>query len=127
MPLAIWILTGYFRSIPHSLEDAAKIDGCGPIILLIKVFLPVAAPGLVAVVILSFTLSWSDFLLVNILAMEDAVKPITVILAGFVAETENPEITVVASSAIVGLAPVLILILIFQKFIIKGLTTGAEK
>ena len=126
LPFTIWILRGYFQTIPMELEEAAKVDGCGRIQALLKIFLPVSLPGLVAAGIFSFMLSWQEFLFALLFTSTDATKPVTVMASSFTSDVEVSW-TVIATGGVLAVIPPLLLVLIFQKYLISGLVGGAVK
>ncbi|MBI2263783.1 MAG: carbohydrate ABC transporter permease [Armatimonadetes bacterium] len=122
---ALWILRGYFLTLPRELEEAALIDGCTPAQTLWKVVLPLAAPGLVATGIFSFLLAWDEFLFALIFTRTTAMTAPVVI-----AELGSQYITAYESIAATGFLaslPPILLALLFQKYIVSGLTGGGIK
>lgn len=126
LPFAIWILKDYFRSIPQEVEDAARVDGCGWLQMMRSVFLPIAAPGLVAAAIFSFMTAWNEFLFALFLTNTINSQTIPVITANFVTDL-NVEFTTMAAAGVVAVLPPLILVLIFQRLIVHGLATGSVR
>ena len=126
LPFTIWILRGYFQTIPMDLEAAARVDGCGRIQALVKVFLPVAVPGLVAAGIFSFMLSWTEFLFALLFTATDKSKTVTVMASAFTSDVDVSW-TMIATGGVLAVLPPLILVIIFQKYIISGLVGGAVK
>jgi multiple sugar transport system permease protein len=126
LPFSIWILKSYFQTIPRDLEDAARVDRCNWLNMMIRVFLPVAAPGLVAAGIFSFLISWKDFLFALMFTASDASKTIPVVVAEFVGPGQTPR-TLMATGGVLAVIPPLILALIFQRLIVQGLVAGAVK
>ena len=126
LPFTIWILRGYFQTIPMDLEEAALVDGCGRIQALIRIFLPVAVPGLVAAGIFSFMLSWIEFLFALLFTSTDKSKTVTVMASAFTSDVDVSW-TVIATGGVLAVLPPLLLVLIFQKYLISGLVGGAVK
>ncbi len=128
LPLAIFTLTSFFREIPSELEEAAAIDGCGPITTFVRVILPLATPGLAATAILVFISAWNEFLLAVALTSTPAAQTVPVAIAYFtgVNQFEIPLGTIAAASVIVTI-PLLAVVLVFQRRIVAGLTSGAVK
>lgn len=126
LPFTIWILRGYFQTVPIDLEEAARVDGCGRIQALVRVFLPVAVPGLVAAGIFSFMLSWVEFLFALLFTATDKSKTVTVMASAFTSDVDVSW-TVIATGGVLAVLPPLLLVLIFQKYIIAGLVGGAVK
>lgn len=125
LPLVIWMMVGFFGDIPPSLERAAVIDGCTRLQIMTKIALPLAAPGLAATSILAFITSWSDFFLAKILTTTQAsTLPVkTAAFQGLFAM----DYTSAATAGVITAVPVLVLALIAQKWIIRGLVEGAVK
>jgi multiple sugar transport system permease protein len=126
LPLTIWILTTFFNSIPRDLEDAARVDGCTRMGALTKVIFPLAAPGIVTTGILVFIFAWNEFMFANTFITEPELYTITVGIANFGGRytTAWGEL---AGAAIIVTVPLIILVLIFQKKIVQGLTAGGVK
>ena len=127
LPLTIWIIKGYFDSIPRELEQAAKIDGCGQIQSLVRIILPLAKPGITAAGIYIFLFSWNDFLFGLTLTTQDTMRILSPgISMQFIGEFEFLWVEMMSSSVLITI-PIVILFLIFQKYFIQGLTAGAVK
>lgn len=125
LPLMIWIMMGYFQTIPIDIEDAARIDGCSRLGTLVRIVLPLAAPGLAATGIFAFIVAWNEFFLALILT-EAAAKTLPVLVSEFSTKFGADYVMMSTGGVLASLPPV-ILALTFQKFIIKGLTGGAIK
>ncbi len=126
LPLTIWVLTHFFRSIPHEIYAAARVDGCTPFQSFRLVMLPLATPGLVATAILVFIYSWNEFLFALTFTATSASRTIPVAIALFPGLHEVPWGEIAAASVVVTL-PLLGLVFVFQRRIIEGLTAGAVK
>lgn len=128
LPLAIFILTSFFREIPRELEEAAYIDGASPFVTFYRVMLPLAVPGIATTGILVFIAVWNEFLLAVTLTSSEAARTVPVAIAFFsgTSEFDQPLGTISAASVIVTI-PLVILVLICQKRIVSGLTAGAVK
>lgn len=126
LPLAIWVLASFFREIPLELEEAARIDGCGALGTLFRVFLPVAAPALFTVVILVFIFSWNEFFLALLFATDPAVRTLPVGIALFPSQYEVPW-GELAAAAVLATLPLVALVLLLQRKIVRGVTAGAVK
>lgn len=125
LPLGVWLMMDFFRDLPRDLEDAAFIDGCSHLGAFFRIALPLAAPGLVAVYVLSFIFSWNEFIFVLVLGFNKAITiPITI--AGALT-TKGLEFWKVASMSLIGIIPVVILTTFVSKFLVRGLTFGAIK
>ncbi|MCK4419928.1 carbohydrate ABC transporter permease [Candidatus Aerophobetes bacterium] len=125
LPLMIWIMMGYFQTIPIDIEDAARIDGCSRIGALVRVVLPLVAPGLAAAGVFAFIIAWNEFFLALILTSISA-KTLPVLISEFSTKFGADYVMMSTGGVLASLPPV-VLALIFQKFIIKGLTGGAVK
>jgi multiple sugar transport system permease protein len=126
LPLAIWILTHFFRTLPASLEDAALIDGCTPSQAFVRVILPLSAPGVFTAAVLIFIWSWNEFLFALIMTSTPEWRTVPVALALFAGLHELPWATI-AAATVVSVAPVLLLVALFQRRIVEGLTSGVER
>lgn len=126
LPLSIWILTSFFKSIPVSLEEAALIDGCSRWQVLLRIFLPVAAPGIFTCAILVFIMAWNEFLFAVTFTTTPASQTIPVGIAFFPQMFHVPWGDLAAATVLVTI-PLIILTLVFQRRIIYGLTAGAVK
>lgn len=126
MPLSIWNLTSFFREIPFELEEAAKVDGCTPFQAFRQVIIPLAAPGLFTTAILVFISAWNEFLFALTFTTNDAARTVPVAIAMFPGLHEIPWAEIAAASVVVTL-PLVALVLLFQRRIIAGLTSGAVK
>jgi multiple sugar transport system permease protein len=126
LPMSIWILSSFFREIPDELYHAAKVDGCSAFQIFYKIFLPLAGPGIFATAILVFIFSWNEFLYALTFTSTTASRTIPVGIALFPGLHEMPWGDIAAASVVVTL-PLIILVLIFQRRIIEGLTAGAIK
>jgi multiple sugar transport system permease protein len=128
LPLAIWTLTAYFREIPWELEKAARVDGASPFQAFRHVIVPLAAPGVFTAAILVFIFAWNDFLFATALTSTNAARTVPAVVAFFTGSSrfELPTGSISAASVVVTL-PLVIVILLFQRRIIAGLTAGAVK
>jgi len=128
LPLSIYTLSAFFREIPWDLEKAAQIDGATPMQAFRKVILPLAMPGVFTAGILTFIAAWNDFLFANVLTSTDASRTAPVALAFFRGASQFTDPSgAIAAGAVVVTIPILILVLIFQRRIVSGLTAGAVK
>ena len=128
LPFTVWILTTFMRELPIELEEAAIMDGCGPWRIIFQVFMPLLWPALVSTGLLAFVGAWNEFLFALTFTIEDAQRTVPVgisLIAGATA-FEIPWGTIMAASVIVTL-PLLLLVLVFQRKIVSGLTAGAVK
>jgi len=125
LPLSVWLMLDFFSELPKDLEEAAMIDGCGHLKAFFYIALPIAAPGLVAVYVLSFIFSWNEFLFVIVLGFKKAMT-LPVLIAGS-ATVRGLEFWKVASLSILAIIPPVILALVLSRYIVRGLTLGAIK
>jgi multiple sugar transport system permease protein len=128
LPLAIYILTSFFKEIPKDLEEAALVDGATHFQAFRKVVVPLAAPGLATAGILTFIAAWNEFLLATTLTSSQSARTVPAAIAFFTGSTqfEVPLGTMSAASVVISI-PLIILVLLFQKRIVAGLTAGAVK
>jgi multiple sugar transport system permease protein len=128
LPLAIYVLATFFREIPWELEEAAQIDGATPFQAFTKVIAPLAMPGLATTFIIVFLICWNDFVFAISLTATNAAMTVPAAIAQFpgVSQFTQP-IGDIAAAAIVVTVPVMVLVLLFQRRIVSGLTAGAVK
>jgi multiple sugar transport system permease protein len=128
LPLAIWTLSAFFREIPWEMEQAAQVDGATPWQAFRKVIVPLAAPGVFTAAIITFFFAWNDFVFGISLTATERSRPVPATLAFFTGESffEQPTAAISAAAVIVTI-PVVVLVLVFQRKIVAGLTTGAVK
>jgi multiple sugar transport system permease protein len=126
LPLTTWILVAFFKELPRDLEDAAKVDGATTIQALRMVILPLAAPGVFTAAILTFIYAWNEFLVANTFAFDENTQPVTVTIPNF-ATIYTVDYGAQAAASVVVTVPLVILVLIFQRWIVSGLTAGAVK
>jgi multiple sugar transport system permease protein len=126
MPLAIWILTTFFLDVPSEIEEAALIDGCSRLQALYKVILPLAAPGILTAALLVFIHAWNEFFFALIIMTDPTVQTLPVGIALFPGEYTMPWGEIAAAST-VATVPLILLTLIFQRGIVRGLAAGAVK
>jgi multiple sugar transport system permease protein len=128
LPLAIWTLTAFFREIPWELEQAARVDGATAWQAFRKVIVPLAAPGVFTAAILTFFFAWNDFVFGISLTSTTAARPVPAALAFFVGPDQfNPPTSTLSAAAVVVTIPIIVIVLIFQRKIVAGLTSGAVK
>jgi trehalose/maltose transport system permease protein len=128
LPLAIYTLSAFFREIPWELEQAAQVDGATPFQAFRKIIVPLAAPGVFTAAILVFIFAWNDFIFANTLTSTDNARTVPAALAFFTgaSQFEQP-IGAVCAASVVVTVPIIIMVLIFQRRIVAGLTAGAVK
>ncbi|HMS47819.1 carbohydrate ABC transporter permease [Candidatus Microthrix sp.] len=128
LPLAIWTLSAFFREIPWDLDRAARVDGATPFQAFRKVIAPLAAPGVFTSAILVFIFAWNDFLFATSLTSTNKARTVPAAIAFFTGSSqfEQPTGSIAAASVVVTV-PIIIMVLIFQRRIVSGLTSGAVK
>jgi multiple sugar transport system permease protein len=126
LPLMVWVLFGHFRQIPRELDEAAKIDGAGPLRTLVSVIAPMAMPGVVTAALLGFIAAWNEFMFALAFTTSIDRQTIPVGIANFTELYYIPWGDVAAASVVVTV-PLVILVLVFQRRIVAGLTQGAVK
>jgi multiple sugar transport system permease protein len=125
LPMTLWLMGVFVADVPRELEEAARIDGASTPQLLLRVVVPVVAPGLVATGILVFIFSWNEFAVaLNLTLKQTATVPVAI--AKFAQDFEI-QYTQMAASAALSILPALVLLLVGQRYIVKGLTAGAVK
>jgi multiple sugar transport system permease protein len=128
LPLAIYTLSAFFREIPWELEQAAQVDGATPFQAFQKVIVPLAAPGVFTTAILVFIFAWNDFIFANTLTSTDNARTVPAALAFFTGESQFEQpIGAISAAAVVVTVPIIIMVLVFQRRIVAGLTAGAVK
>lgn len=128
LPLAIWTLSAFFREIPWEMEQAAQVDGATAWQAFRKVIVPLAAPGVFTAAILTFFFAWNDFVFGISLTSTEAARPVPAALAFFVGPDQfNPPTSTLSAAAVVVTVPIILLVLLFQRKIVAGLTSGAVK
>lgn len=128
LPFTVWVLTTFMRGLPKELEEAAIMDGCGPIRIIFQVFMPLLWPALVSTGLLAFIGAWNEFLFALTFVNDDAQRtvPVSISLITGATAYEVPWGSIMAASVIVTV-PLVILVLLFQRKIVSGLTAGAVK
>ena len=128
LPLAIYTLSAFFREIPWELEQAAQVDGATPFQAFRKIIVPLAAPGVFTAAILVFIFAWNDFIFANTLTSTDNARTVPAALAFFTgaSQFEQP-IGAICAASVVVTVPIIVMVLIFQRRIVAGLTAGAVK
>ncbi|MCA3749425.1 MAG: carbohydrate ABC transporter permease [Rubrobacter sp.] len=126
LPLTVWILVAFFKELPRDLEEAAKVDGATTLQAFRMVIVPLAAPGVFTAAILTFIFAWNEFLFANTFLFTPNTQPVTVVIPNF-ATVYTTDYGAQAAAAVVVTIPLVILVLIFQRRIVSGLTAGAVK
>lgn len=128
LPFTVWVLTTFMKQLPKELEEAAIMDGCGPLRIIWSVFMPLLWPALVSTGLLAFIAAWNEFLfaLTFVLDNNERTVPVSIALISGASKYDIPWGNIMAASVLVTL-PLLALVLVFQKKIVSGLTAGAVK
>jgi trehalose/maltose transport system permease protein len=128
LPLAIWTLSAFFREIPWEMEQAAQVDGATSWQAFRKVIVPLAAPGVFTAAILTFFFAWNEFVLALSLTSTTQARTVPAQLSYFVGpDPFNPPYGQLATASVVVTVPIIIIVLLFQRKIVAGLTSGAVK
>ncbi len=125
LPLAVWLMLDFFADLPKDIEEAAMIDGCGHFKAFFYIAIPIAAPGLVAVYVLSFIFSWNEFLFVVVFGYQKAMT-LPVMIAGSLS-VRGLDFWKVSSLSILAIIPPVVLAVILSRYLVRGLTMGAIK
>ena len=125
LPIVVWIMSTYFNTIPVDLEESAMVDGATRQYAFVKVILPLSGPGVITATTLAFIFSWNNFLFSQVLSMEKT-KTLPIAVYNFLSYAEIDWGGVMAA-AVAIMAPALVLTMVFQKYVVKGLTMGAVK
>jgi multiple sugar transport system permease protein len=125
-PFVLWVMGNYFQSIPRELEEAGQIDGLTRIGVLFRIVLPLSAPGLLSTALLGFLLAWDEFLYALIFTNTTAAKTIPVAIAEFTGKNAV-DFGMIATGGVLASLPPAIIALVFQRYIVGGLTAGALK
>ena len=125
-PFAVWMLKAFFKLIPNEIEEAAYIDGASRYIVISRIIVPLAAPGIASVAIFCFIISWTEYLFASILISGDDLKTLPVGLAGIVGQYQI-DWGFLLSGAVLASLPVIVLFIFIGKYFVSGLTEGAIK
>ncbi|EWY41807.1 sugar ABC transporter permease [Skermanella stibiiresistens SB22] len=128
LPFTVWVLTTFMRELPKELEEAAIVDGASPWVVITRVFLPLMGPALVTTGLLAFIAAWNEFLFALSFTLSNEMRtvPVAIALITGNSQFESPWGNIMAASVIVTV-PLLVLVMIFQRKIVSGLTAGAVK
>jgi multiple sugar transport system permease protein len=126
LPITVWLLVAFFKELPKDLEEAARVDGATTIQAFRKVIVPLAAPGVFTTAILTFIHAWNEFLFATTFLFTPDTQPVTVVIPNF-ASQYTTDYGAQAAAAVVVTVPLVIMVLIFQRRIVSGLTAGAVK
>jgi multiple sugar transport system permease protein len=126
VPFSIFILVSYFESLPDELDKAARVDGCSRLQTLVLVFLPLALPSLVAVVLFTFLTSWNEFLLALMFTQTPASQTMPIVVASFTSDF-TISFSFINAAGVLAIVPPVIIAVLFERYIVSGLTAGAVK
>ena len=126
LAFSVWILSGFFASIPYEVEEAAMIDGCSKISVLWRITLPLSLPGLVTAIIFTFITAWNEFVVALTLTSSPDIRPLTVGITNFIGLYEVQWHYVFATS-LIAIVPVVFLFIAIEKWLVSGLTAGSIK
>lgn len=126
LPYAIWMMAAFFQTVPIELEDAARIDGCSRLGILRRIIIPISIPGLISTAMFTFLLAWDEFFYALIFTSTLAAKTAPVAIAEFIGRYAVNITGMMAGGVLAALPPV-ILGLLFQRYIVSGMTAGAVK
>lgn len=126
VPFSIFILTGYFESLPDELDKAARVDGCSRLQTLLLVYLPLALPSIVAVVLFTFLTSWNEFLLALMFTQTPASQTMPIVVASFTSDF-TISFSFINAAGLLAIIPPVIIAILFERYIVSGLTAGAVK
>jgi multiple sugar transport system permease protein len=125
LPFSIWMLVGYFDSIPRELDEAARIDGNGPIGTLVRVILPAAVPGIITVALYSFMTAWGEVLFASVMT-DSSTRTLAVGLRNYASQNDVYWNQIMAASLVISV-PVVAAFLLLQRYLVAGLTAGSVK
>lgn len=125
LPIVVWIMSTYFSTIPRELEESAMVDGCTRQYAFLRIILPLCGPGIITATTLSFIFSWNNFMFSQVLSMEKT-KTLPIAVYNFISYAEVDWGGVMAAAVSI-MAPAIVLTMVFQKYVVKGLTMGAVK
>ncbi|WP_375405225.1 carbohydrate ABC transporter permease [uncultured Amnibacterium sp.] len=126
VPYAVIMMTSYFNTLPRELDEAVKVDGAGPLTALFRILVPVAMPGIVSVGVYTFMIAWNEYLFALTLTRTDDMRTLPIGIQLLLGQN-NQEWAQLMAMSLLGILPVLLLFLIFQRWFIGGLTSGAVK
>lgn len=125
-PYVVWLMRGYFDTVPRELDDAARVDGCSRFGALWRVILPVSRPGLLSTSLLAFLLAWDEFLYALVVTQTNASRTIPVALNDFIGRY-GVDFGRLATGGVIAAIPPVIIAFVFQRYIVAGLTAGSVK
>ncbi len=124
-PFTIWMLRSFFMEVPKELEESAMVDGASRLVSFVRVIVPIVWPGIISTALFSLLLAYNEFLLVRLLTQSNWTLPVAI--SRFTGGEDPRHLTLAAASAVSATIPIMVVILFFQKNLVKGLTAGAVK
>jgi ABC-type glycerol-3-phosphate transport system permease component len=125
-PFSVWLMRGFFSSIPRSVEEAAALDGVGRLRTLVGIILPLTAPGVAVAAMYSFIVAWTEYMFASAFILDDSIKTLPIGLGAFIAQYYQ-DWGILAAAAVATLAPVVLLFAFLGRYFVRGLMTGAER
>lgn len=126
VPFSIFILVSYFESLPDELDKAARVDGCSRLQTMLRVYVPLALPALVAVVLFTFLTSWNEFLLALMFTQTPKSQTMPIVVASFASDF-TISFAFINAAGVLAVIPPVVMAIIFERYIVSGLTAGAVK
>ena len=126
VPFTVFMLINYFESLPDELDKAARVDGCSRLQTLVRVYVPLAAPALVAVVLFTFLTSWNEFLLALMFTQTPNSQTMPIVVASFASDF-TISFAFINAAGVLAVVPPVAMAVIFERYIVSGLTAGAVK
>lgn len=126
LPMATWMITNYFSTIPKEMEEAAMIDGCGKVTAFFRIILPLSYPIILSVALIMFLNTWSQFQIPLILASSMDTKPMAIVISEFVTK-DSIEYGLIAAAGVIALIPPAVVAVVFRKYLISGMMKGSVK
>ena len=128
VPFCLWMLRGYFQSLPRELEEAAMVDGAGRLGALFRVVIPLSAPGIAATALFAFILAWNEFLFALVFTTTADVKTLPIgVSTTFTAEQTATDWAVAMSASTLSTIPIFVIVLVLQRWMVRGMTAGSVK
>jgi ABC-type glycerol-3-phosphate transport system permease component len=126
IPFCTWMMYGYFKTISVTLDEAARIDGCTPLMTFFKIVLPLTLPGLVATTIYAFLQNWNEYMFASVLISSDSKKTLTFAISTM-ADAYRIQWNYLMCASIIASVPTMLIFIFLQKQLIAGMTAGAVK
>ncbi len=127
IPFGVFILTGFFKSIPHEIEEAAMIDGCSAFGIYWRIVVPLAAPALATMIILEFIWFWNEYIFALTFIQKAAIRTVTLGIMVMAGGTFQTDFGMLTAGVLISVVPTILVYILFQKYLIRGLTAGAIK